>query len=176
MARGWGGGPPDLKGTLGTLIRTTLIQLAGLRDAARAELDSRREWAGNVLLERKRTQVLAGLGEIIVELARAGELELSDFPEVRQAIEELSEIDDSLGAGSAIARREPIGVWRPPLDDDPEDVPDPDIPDIEAAPTRPTRRRGSGSARRITFVTDELDDDDDLSEYMHEDDVPGEDS
>jgi hypothetical protein len=170
MARGWGGRPPDLKGTLGTLIRTTLIQLAGLRDAARAELDNRREWAGGVLVDRKRTQVLAGLGEIIVELARAGELELSDFPEVQRAIAELAEIDSS--RPPEVARREPIGVWRPPVDGD-----DPVSDEIESAPTRPTRRRGSDSASHITFVTDELmtdelGGDDDLADYMHDDDVP----
>jgi hypothetical protein len=170
MARGWGGSPPDLKGTLGTLIRTTLIQLAGLRDAARAELDNRREWAGNVLFERKRTQVLAGIGEIIVELARAGELELGDFPEVKRAIDELTELDGELGDPAAPARREPIGVWRPPVDgDEAEPGSDPDGP-LE----RPTRR-GARAANRIAFVSGEavVDDDEDLSEYMHDDDVPG---
>lgn len=162
MARGWSGGPPDLKGTLGTLIRTTLMQLSGLRDAARAELENRREWAGNVLLDRKRTQVLAGIGEIIVELARAGELELADFPELGQAIDELGEIDNL--EPEAPARREPIGVWRPPADDDAV----PEALDDEAAPTRPTR---PGVASAISFVSDDPGDDD-LADYMHPDDVP----
>ena len=165
MARGWSGRPPDLKGTLGTLIKTTLIQLAGLRDAARAELESRREWAGNVLLDRKRTQVLAGIGEIIVELARSGELELSDFPELRQAIDELGEIDALADSAPEVARREPVGVWRPPVDDM---IPEP-IDDV--APTRPTRRGAGASA--ITFVSDDIDGDD-LADYMHPDDVPEE--
>jgi hypothetical protein len=168
MARGWGGGPPDIKGTLGTLLRTTLIQLSSLRDAARREIESRREWIGGGDIERQRTAVLAGLGAIIVELARAGELDLEDFPEVRQAIDDLQALDDEIAAAAPPAPSRPasIGVWRPPMDDNAEPAP----ADSPAAEGRPSRRRPGGS--QIAFVSDELDDED-LAEYMHRDDVPG---
>jgi hypothetical protein len=170
MARGWGGGPPDIKGTLGTLLRTTLIQLSSLRDAARREIESRREWIGGGDIERQRTAVLAGLGAIIVELARAGELDLEDFPEVRQAIDDLQALDDEIAAAGPQppARPASIGVWRPPMDD-----PEPAPADLPAPEGRPSRRRPGGS--RIAFVSDELEDEEDLAEYMHRDDVPGDD-
>lgn len=185
MARGWGGGPPDIKGTLGTLLRTTLIQIASLRDMAKKELESRREWTGGRPSERKRTEVLAGLGAIIVELARAGELELDDFPEVREAIDALAEIDAELGMapsgsgfGAAPARRPDIGVWRPNPDDydvpGEEAAPEPAVDPVTAATTRPARRAARGAGGGIAFVSDDLDEED-LAEYMHEDDVPAED-
>ncbi len=146
MSRGWGNTPPDLKGTLGTLLRTTLIQLGSLRDAAVRELGERGRdlgaQAGQALrntpmmqaranwpnhgpfppesdwqitgarpgLAARRGDVLATIGEIIYELARAKELDLDEFPELRDAICELEQIDSDLdergrplaGAGFAL--------------------------------------------------------------------------
>lgn len=250
MSRGWENTPPDLKGTLGTLLRTTLIQLGSLRDAAMRELgersrdlgaqasqalrhapmmQTRANWPNKGLfppehnwqtakgLAARRDDVLATIGEIIYELARAKELDLDEFPELRDAIRELEQIDSDLderppkhvGAGfgpdflapaetsdiaahesgvtsalDVLAGRESpsAAIWRP----DPRDYNldgslirdasasnNSDLAQSDEAlamPKRPSRRTGSG---HITFVSDEVEDNDEnLSEYMHDDDVP----
>ena len=211
MARGWGNAPPDLKGTLGTLLRTTLIQLGSLRDVAVRELRAgSRELANRApsLVGSGRTEVLASLGEIIYELAKSGELDLDDFPELASAIAELESIDSSFnesfnepfnesfnesfdgssGEGFAVggpkrrstpAEASASPVWRP----DPADYDDdgtrrmassePQSSIEGARPSRPSRPSASG---HIAFVPDDgVDSDDDLAEYMHEDDVPNRD-
>src|SRR6185312_17297286 len=65
MARQRRGGfrPPELRGTLGTLLRTTLAQAGGLAREGRARLD-------DALAGRKRNEALAELGEIVLDLIR----------------------------------------------------------------------------------------------------------
>ncbi len=170
MARKRGGfGPPELKGTLGTLLRTTLQQASAVRDViergARSRIDDMRH-------NRRRHDALAELGEIMLDLIQRGEIDLDELPEARTVVEQLlddapadhhevatppsrSRFDDRKNDGtvSSAASRwtlpkqgQPAAarVWRP-----------------EAAPPAAPKKGG------ITF-----DDDDDLAEYMHPDDVP----
>ncbi len=202
MARGWGNAPPDLKGTLGTLLRTTLFQLGSLRDAAVREIRSgSKQWAEKApsLLRTRRTNVLASLGEIIYELARSGELDLDDFPELAQAIGELMAIDAEFGktdeddeddedddavsssawqglmADEGTEHAPPVatsGIWRPnpnDYDEQGQRVGEAIDPPLDAPPVRPSRRTGAG---HIAFVDDDPIEVEDLAEFMHEDDVP----
>lgn len=203
MASGRWGGPPDVKGTLGTLLRTTLYQVSAVKDAALREAKNRRGWLDTAVLQRRRKEALASLGEAMLQLSRAGALgELAEVPEVQQALADVDELDAQIleaeeraaeagGAVSAFAagatapaRGEPMRVWRPVLDDDERDT---DADGDDAAPARPSRRtpppdrarrRAVRSGGGISFVDEaprpgDLDSDDDLAEYMHEDDVPG---
>src|SRR5215510_12184548 len=86
-----GFGPPELRGTLGTLIRTTtgVVRDALERGAreGRARLDDARN-------SRRRQDTLADLGELVLDLIRRGEIDLAELPEARDVIRELDELDD----------------------------------------------------------------------------------
>ncbi|MEO6773032.1 MAG: hypothetical protein ABI467_08405 [Kofleriaceae bacterium] len=187
MARQRRGGfrPPELRGTLGTLLRTTLAQAGGLARQGRARLD-------DALAGRRRGEALAELGEIVLDLIRRGEIEIEQLPEARAVVEHLDELDaeaatdagerdlapapsrsrfDDRGGsdGTVTASRwappprkaaTPARVWRPPVEDRPAD-------EITAR-DRPVKKKGG-----ISFG--KQDDDDDLAEYMHPDDVPAKD-
>lgn len=82
--------PPELRGTLGTLLRTTtgVVRDALERGAreGRARLDDAR--AG-----RRRQDTLAELGELVLDLIRRGEIDLAELPEARDLIRQLDELD-----------------------------------------------------------------------------------
>jgi hypothetical protein len=82
--------PPELRGTLGTLIRTTtgVVRDAIERGAreGRARLDDAR--AG-----RRRQDALADLGELVLDLIRRGEIDLAELPEARDLVRQLDELD-----------------------------------------------------------------------------------
>ncbi|HWO20653.1 MAG TPA: hypothetical protein VNO30_17920 [Kofleriaceae bacterium] len=92
MARQRRGGfrPPELRGTLGTLLRTTLEQAGVVRDAisrgARSRFDEARS-------HRRRQDALASLGELVLELIRRGEIDLAELPEARDIIQLLDDLD-----------------------------------------------------------------------------------
>lgn len=191
--RGGGGAfrPPELKGTLGTLLRSTLHQAGVVRDAVGEVLGQGRARIDDVRSQRRRQDALAELGEIVLELVRSGEIDLGELPEARAVIRQLDELDGdgaedelpeeiarpaarkrfdargeddgtvSSGARWAPAKpAKPQGerVWRPPVDE----------PAPQTAATRkqmpvPGVRKGG-----INFDND----DDDLADYMHPDDVP----
>lgn len=97
--RGGGFRPPELKGTLGTLLRTTLAQAGTLRDVlergareGRSRLDSA---LASSRASRDRTDALAELGEIVLQLIRDGEIDLGELPEVRDIVAHLDELDAS---------------------------------------------------------------------------------
>jgi hypothetical protein len=83
--------PPELRGTLGTLLRTTtgVVRDALERGAreGRARLDSARA-------SRRRHDALADLGELVLDLIRRGEIDLAELPEARDLVRELDELDD----------------------------------------------------------------------------------
>src|ERR1043165_3314585 len=83
--------PPELRGTLGTLLRTTtgVVRDALERGAreGRARLDSARA-------SRRRHDALAALGELVLDLTRRGEIDLVELPEARELVRELDELDD----------------------------------------------------------------------------------
>lgn len=190
--RGRGGGfrPPELKGTLGTLLRTTLHQAGAVADAARDALGQGRARLDDARQARRRTDALAELGEIVLELVRKGEIDVGELPEARAVIEQLEEMDGSSGGGDEIATPPSRGrfdtrgardaedgtvtgrwtppkpakplerVWRPPTDDTPP-------PSVVAAKGKPAAAPGLRKGG-ISFE----DDDEDLASYMHADDVP----
>lgn len=193
-SRSSSGGP---RGTLGTLLRTTLAQAGVVREVlergareGRARLDDARR-------VRRRDQALIRLGEAVLEAVRAGEAQdLFDLPDVADALAEI----DGLDAGA----EEPVedetdedrgsergrSVWVPPGIRDRFDRRPPRPPAIEPRETdddgtvsskararKPAEEPGARFQERtprkggIQFSRDE-DDDDDLQQYMHPDDVP----
>ncbi len=210
MARQRRGGfsPPELRGTLGTLLRTTLQQAGVVREAlergAREGRSRLGELTGDLRTSRRRTEALAELGEIVLELVRRGEIDVEELPEARNVIEHLEELDaeDSVrdnerdsspttappttrkrfdhrgskeddGTVSATRwtpptrREKPTRVWKPSVEAAPVDEISPPstltLPS-HGKPRDPERKGG------ISFGND--DDDADLAEYMHPDDVP----
>lgn len=95
--RGGGFRPPELKGTLGTLLRTTLQQAGVVRDVARDALErgarSGRERLDEARAGRRRQDALAELGELVLDLVRRGEIDIAELPEARDVIRHLDEID-----------------------------------------------------------------------------------
>jgi hypothetical protein len=222
MARGRrGGGPPDLKGTLGTLLRSTLHQVGVVKDAALRGAEAQRVWLDGALLQRKHRDALARLGAEIYERVLSGQLrDLEGDPAVADSIAEIEELEvrmqeaaerarESASRAHGAARRAAssfaaragfpdsglgrrregadddgeLRVWRPVVPDD-DDGTVSALAEMQDEPEtvriRPPRRRGRSRparARRgaggIEFVDDPLvDDDDDLADYMHPDDVP----
>lgn len=186
MARQRRGGfrPPELRGTLGTLLRTTLAQAGGLRDALERGAREGRARLDDALAGRRRSEALAELGEIVLDLIRRGEIDLDQIPEARDAVDALDQIDDEESVEDhapspprhrfddraashdkgddtvSSARWKPptkqaaARVWRPPAG-------------APAAPVEPPRLKKGG----ISFGNDDGDDAD-LADYMHPDDVP----
>ncbi|MDX2088313.1 MAG: hypothetical protein SFX73_10710 [Kofleriaceae bacterium] len=211
--------PPELRGTLGTLLRTALQQAGGVRDAIERATNEGRSRIDNFRADRQRNEALAELGEIVLELIRQGEIDIEELPEARELVRYLDELDansdeadnealrdiaaaperqrfdtrrpapsaasrargrggddDTVGSGARWTPPKPAApqrVWRPPAEDAPpaghrhdagpgDDTPAPrrGVP-IPAMPKHPHRKGG------ISF-----EDEDDLAEYMHPDDVP----
>ena len=189
MARQRRGGfpTPELRGTLGTLLRTTREFLERGAREGRERLDE-------ALSSRRRHDALADLGEIVLDLVRRGEIDLAELPEARDVVAHLDEIDrgshgedanaderndDLHGAiGSARRRFDDRGhaassdgtvsssTWKPPS----RIATPPASPGTRAPRDRDKGLRAVASPRPpagggITF-------DDDLADYMHPDDVP----
>lgn len=205
---------PEIRGTLGTLLRTTLAQAGAVKDALERGAREGRARLDDARLDRRRAQAVADLGEIVLDLVRAGQLvELAEIPEIADALAAIDDVDaraprerarrdDEAGRdwiapesrsrfdrarsplpepdaeaedGTVSSRgwtpptRKPAAkaqarVWRPTASDQPAAPPTPDD-----EPKRP--RRGGGIDFGAT-PDDASADDDDLSEYMHPDDVP----
>jgi hypothetical protein len=202
--RGGGFRSPELRGTLGTLLRTTLAQAGTLRDALERGAREGRSRLDSALSGRRRQDALADLGETVLDLIRRGEIDLDELPEVRDIVEHLDKIDagtdideheheheheqapppprapvrnrfdtrrrdDSDGTVSSRnwSRPSPAKpaprVWRPPIDEAEPATTD----DQPTTPARPAKRKDPARKGGIHF-----DDDEDLAEYMHPDDVP----
>jgi hypothetical protein len=183
---------PELRGTLGTLLNTALAQAGNLRHALERSAREGRSRVEDVLSNRRRTDALTELGEIVLDLIRRGEIDSDELPEIRDVIAHLDELDASGEAEPTPAppsarkrfdtRRgtptseagndgtvsstwappkrsaSPARVWRPPV----EHAPEPLAP----IPTPPSLRKRAGG---ISF---DADDDSDLADFMHPDDVP----
>src|SRR6185436_2696410 len=91
------GRPPELKGTLGTLINTAIAQAGVVRDAARSALErgarETRSRLDNARSSRRRDELLADLGDIVLDLIRQGEIDLGELPEAKPIVAELDELD-----------------------------------------------------------------------------------
>ena len=86
--------PPELRGTLGTLLRTTTGVVRDAFEQGRARLDSARA-------SRRRHDALADLGELVLDLIRRGEIDHAELPEARDLIRELDELDDGPDTAAA---------------------------------------------------------------------------
>ena len=189
--------PPELRGTLGTLINTALSQAGVVRDAIERGAREGRSRLEDVRTTRKRNDALAELGEIVLELIRKGEIDLGELPEAKQLVrylddldgdtsgddEDLDEVvrpgsrkrfddrDDGTVASSSAAR-----PWAPRKPSAPQRVWRPQVePPLEENPVvvappaaREPRRLPNNPARKGGIAFD----DEDLAEYMHPDDVP----
>jgi hypothetical protein len=194
--------PPELRGTLGTLIRTTT---GAVRDAlqrgareGRARLDDARN-------SRRRQDALAELGELVLDLIRRGEIDLAELPEARDVIRQLDELDaeaeDPAPPPRASIRRRfddrssgddtvSSGVADRPSRPTPREMPRAEPPSTRAT-TRPMKTwqpppdddepAAAPAPRRPPLPTGPHRkggisfDDDDLGDYMHPDDVPAKD-
>lgn len=180
MARsGRRGVPPELKGTLGTLLRTTINQLGAFTDVARRSALTQKQRLDTALLERRRREALADLGEVLYTLLKSGEIELDELPELVQAAEEIEELERRIAEAEAESGRgrRPVRIARTERGSrrDPEED-----AAARARDARPTERvwRPPGTARPavpqgggITFV-DQDEPAEDLTEFMNEADLP----
>ena len=91
-----GGFRPELRGTLGTLLRTTLEQAGAVLERGARTGRSRLDEA---LSGRRRKDALADLGELVLDLIRRGEIDLAELPEARELVQHLDELDADGGGG-----------------------------------------------------------------------------
>ena len=82
--------PPELRGTLGTLLRTTT---GVVRDAIERGAREGRARLDDVRANRRRQDALAELGELVLDLIRRGEIDLGELPEARDLVRHLDELD-----------------------------------------------------------------------------------
>lgn len=192
MARQRRGGfaKPELKGTLGTLLRTTLAQAGAVREVLERGAREGRSRLDEVMAGRRRQEALAELGEIVLELIRRGEIDVAELPEVRSVISHLDELDadhppfrdDSLPSPAvrkrfddrdaddgtvssgtwspAKRKRGETKVWRPTGEMPARPADEITSRERLRTPGQPTKKGG------ISF------EDEDLADYMHPDDVP----
>src|SRR5688572_9028189 len=95
MARQRRGGfrPPELRGTLGTLINTALSQAGVVRDALERGAREGRSRLDEARTTRRRHDALAELGELVLDLIRRGEIDLGELPEAKDLIRYLDDLD-----------------------------------------------------------------------------------
>jgi hypothetical protein len=181
--------PPELRGTLGTLLRTTLAQASAVRDALERGAREGRARFDDARHEKRRQEALAELGEIVLERVRRGELgELEQVPEAADAIAALDDLDSREEAPPVRRAREWVAPQarsrfdhaRDALTDDGtvsskdwkhvlskvEGPPPPREPAAAPGPAAAPKKKGG-----IVFGAAD-DEDDDLGDYMHPDDVP----
>jgi hypothetical protein len=198
--------PPELRGTLGTLLRTTLQQAGVVREALERGAREGRSRLGDLTSDlrssRRRTEALAELGEIVLELVRRGEIDVEELPEARNVIEHLEELDaeeavrdDQRDSSPTVAPptrkrfddrggKEDDGTvsatrWKPPTRrDKPTRVWKPNVDaaaapdDGLAPPTSPGHKKPRDPERKGGISFGNDADDDDLAAYMHPDDLP----
>lgn len=115
---GLGGG--EIRGTLGTLLRTTLAQAGAVKDALERGAREGRARLDDARLGRRHEEALAQLGAAVLEHVRRGDL--ADLEEIR-------EIADAIAAVEEVEAR---------LDD--RDEPAPPPPSRRRAAVAPARR------------------------------------
>src|SRR5690348_3573009 len=82
--------PPELRGTLGTLLRTTT---GVVRDALERGAREGRARLDDARANRRRHDALADLGELVLDLIRRGEIDLVELPEARDLVRQLDDLD-----------------------------------------------------------------------------------
>src|SRR5690349_18320788 len=107
--------PPELRGTLGTLLRTTT---GVVRDALERGAREGRARLDDARANRRRHDALADLGELILDLIRRGEIDLAELPEARDLVRELDQLDNDTAAADLDAEPDlPRALSRRPFDD-----------------------------------------------------------
>jgi len=101
--------PPELRGKLGTLLRTAV---PAVRDVLERGAREGRARLDDALSGRRRSDALAELGEIVLDLIRRGEIDVAELPEVADIVNHL----DTLDAESAPAPA-PRSLTRKRFDD-----------------------------------------------------------
>jgi hypothetical protein len=189
--------PPENRGTvttLGTLLRSALAQAGGVREVLERGVREGRERFDNYRSDARRNDALIELGEIVLDLVRRGEIDPEELPEARAVLRHLDELDGDdadAGHGREVAqppsrdrfdtrsRERDDGTtssarWAPPKPAKPATrVWRPEPVAEEEPPPAPTRRvplpKDPHRKGGISFGDDE---DADLADYMHPDDVP----
>ncbi|HEY1553084.1 MAG TPA: hypothetical protein VGG28_34875 [Kofleriaceae bacterium] len=149
-----------------------------MRDVLERGAREGRSRVEDALSNRRRTDALAELGEIVLDLIRRGEVDVDELPEARDIVQHLDELD----AGADDEREAPRSI-RKRFDTraKPRDEADGTTSSTTWAP--PNRPRAAATQRIWRPNVDAVpakksggirfdDDDDDLAEYMHPDDVP----
>ena len=76
-----------------------LEQVGVVRDAVERGAREGRSRLDEARQNRRRHDALADLGEIVLELIRAGEIDIAELPVVRSGVRDLAELDAGAGAG-----------------------------------------------------------------------------
>jgi hypothetical protein len=200
--RNTGGGfrPPELRGTLGTLVNTALSQVGVVRDALERGAREGRSRLDDMRQNRKRADALAELGELVLDLIRKGEIDLGELPEAKQLVRVLDEIDGDESAepesldevvrpssrkrfddreDGTVSSGTPARPWAPRSPSAPQRVWRPVVDEPAPVPAEPVAATPSHEPRRLpnnpTRKGGIAFDDEDLAEYMHPDDVPSKD-
>jgi hypothetical protein len=200
-SRSGGFRPPELRGTLGTLINTALSQAGVVRDAIERGAREGRSRLEDVRTNRKRNDALAELGEIVLELIRKGEIDLGELPEAKQLVRYLDDLDGDEGRvrdGDAedldevvrpssrkrfddrddgtVASSSPARPWAPRKPSAPQRVWRPQVEPLPedklVAAAPPAAREPRRLPNNPARKGGIAFDDEDLAEYMHPDDVP----
>lgn len=173
-----------------------------MTDVARRSALSGKQRFDGALLERRRREALAELGETLHELVRSGELELDELPELARGVEEVDDLDrqiaeaEALAAGGGGGGRRPVRLsrneapanWARERGSRPRPPPvEPRVwrPGVGPAAGPPEEAPAGGGAIApaddarggIVFLEDdaapaERDPDDSLDAYMNDEDVP----
>src|SRR5579862_8963169 len=123
----------EIRGTLGTLLRTTLAQAGAVKDALERGAREGRARLDDARIGRRHEEALAELGAIVLEQVRKGELaDLEEIREIADAIATIEELEARMEGerepapsrrtrDMAPRRREPAddgtvssGAWSPP--------------------------------------------------------------
>ena len=91
--RGGGFRSTDVRGTLGSLIKSTLAQAGVVRDVLERGAREGRSRLDEARAGKRRHDALAELGEAVLELIRRGEIDLAEIPEVRDVVADLEQLD-----------------------------------------------------------------------------------
>jgi hypothetical protein len=93
-SRGSSFAPPELRGAIGALLRTTFAQASAVREALERGAREGRARIDDARGERRRVEALAELGELVLGLVRRGKLpELEEIPAIADAIAAVEELE-----------------------------------------------------------------------------------
>ncbi|HEU0035167.1 MAG TPA: hypothetical protein VFQ53_31290 [Kofleriaceae bacterium] len=191
--------PTEIRGTLGTLLRTTT---SVVRDAIERGAREGRTRIDEVRTSRRRQEALAELGELVLDLIRNGEIDVNELPEAQDLVRRLDELDaDEFDADGNVAHpplrrrfdERTTGQFRAAsLEDAADDGTVSSLKPTTAPPHRagkptsvwrpptaavpdpdkPVAAKPARDPARKGGIHFEPDSDDDLADYMHPDDVP----